>query len=281
MKNLIIGGTGTLGHALVEKLGPESCIVFSRDELKQQNMRKKFNGLKTVLGDVRDQQSLVNAMMGVQRVFHVAALKHVDILEEYPEEAFHTNVNGVVNAANAAKICGVKNFVFTSTDKAVLPINVYGMTKAMAEKYLLQQNKEQSETAFNVYRWGNIIGSRGSAIHFFAKTLREQKTAYITNVNMTRFWMLIEDAVEFMLSYQDPHKVCFPQMKAAPVIDVVRAVANILKIDEYKTVITGIRPGEKLHESLHYDFDFNIKSDTAPRHSVASLEKMIRPLLEI
>lgn len=283
MKNiLIIGGTGTLGQELLRQLNTDECVVFSRDELKQHDLRRRYPGLKTVLGDIRNADSLARAMDGIKTVFHVAALKHVDVLEEHPEEAYATNIVGTINSAQAAIRANVQDFYFTSTDKAVLPINVYGMTKAISERYLLNLNQDKPfSTRFNIFRWGNIVGSRGSAVNLFAKTLKEQGKAYVTDRRMTRFWMRIEDAVNYMLSFNgDNTKVNFPEMKAAPVLDMVAAIAEVLGVKSYDIEVCGIRPGEKLHECLHSDHDHCVRSDTADRLTIDELKALVRPIVE-
>ncbi len=281
-KTLIIGGTGTLGRALLERLPSNEVVIFSRDELKQHELRHKYPSLKTIIGDIRDAKSLELAMDGIKDVFHVAALKHVDILEDNPYEAHRTNVIGTMNSAEAAKKAGVRNFYFTSTDKAVMPINVYGMTKAIAERYLLNQNSDKPFfTNFKVFRWGNIVGSRGSVVNLFAKTLKEEGAVCVTDRRMTRFWMLIDDAIDFMLNFKgDPNKVNFPEMKAAPVLDLAKAVADVLGISDYQIKDVGIRPGEKLHECLYSSHDECIRSDTAPRLTHDELVAMVRPLVK-
>lgn len=278
---LLIGGTGTLGKALLDQLDVNDCVVFSRDELKQHELRHKYPGLKTVLGDIRSPESLNKAMEGIKTVFHVAALKHVDVLEENPEEAYATNIVGTMNSAQAAIKHGVREFYFTSTDKAVLPINVYGMTKAISERYLLHLNQnEPFSTRFNVFRWGNIVGSRGSAVNLFAKTLKEKNKVYITDRRMTRFWMRIEDAVNYMLTFKgDNTRVNYPDMKAAPVLDMATAIADVLGIKKFDVEVVGIRPGEKLHECLHSDHEQCIRSDNSPRLSLEELKHLVEPIV--
>lgn len=280
---LLVGGTGTLGRALLKKLNNNQVLVFSRDELKQHELRHEFPGVETMIGDIRDPKSVDRAMIGINKVFHVAALKHVDVLEKNPYEAHQTNVIGTMNVAEAALRNKVQDFYFTSTDKAVLPINVYGMTKAIAERYLLNQNKDiPFSTTFKVFRWGNIVGSRGSAVNLFAKTLKEQGKVYITDERMTRFWMRIEDAVDFMLDHKPVNwnETQFINMKAAPVLKMAEAVACILGIDKFDVEICGIRPGEKLHECLYSSHNECVRSDTAPQLSLDELCEMVGPLLE-
>tara|TARA_R110000796_G_scaffold252618_2_gene388736 strand:+ start:3117 stop:3998 length:882 start_codon:yes stop_codon:yes gene_type:complete len=282
---LIIGGTGTLGTALLETMDPSKVIIFSRDELKQHELMHKYPSLKCVLGDIRIKASIEKAMdclYGNKRVFHVAALKHVDVLEANPEEAYRTNILGTVNSAEVAKKNNVQDFYFTSTDKAVLPINVYGMTKAISERYLLNQNdKKPFSTRFKVFRWGNILGSRGSVVALFAKSLLRDSAVYVTDKRMTRFWLKIEDAVKYMLEFGgDYTKVNFPDMKAASVLDVACAVAEVLGIKDFKVKDIGIRPGEKLHECMYTSHEECLRSDTAPSFSHNELVDLVKPIVE-
>lgn len=284
MENLIVGGTGTLGHALVDRLGPKNCVVFSRDELKQAEMKKRYPGLKTILGDIRNYHSIEDAVRRIEpsKIFHVAALKHVDVLEEFATEAIETNIQGTINSANAALNNGVAKYYFTSTDKAVLPINVYGMSKALAEKFLLSKNHEDHHlTSFYVMRWGNILGSRGSVVSQFAKSLKKQRSVSLTDPRMTRFWMKIEDAVDFMLSDKlNPLDINLPEMKAASVMSLIEAIALVLGVKRYEVKNCGIRPGEKIHECIYSDHDKCIRSDTAPQWTVPELKELVKPILE-
>jgi UDP-N-acetylglucosamine 4,6-dehydratase len=281
MKHVIIGGTGTLGTCLTEKLleAKHDIVVFSRDELKQQEMKKRFPDVRYVLGDIRDKRSLVPVLQGADTVFHVAALKHVDVLEDNPTEAIKTNVLGTINVAEAAIESRVKHVVFSSTDKAVLPINVYGMTKAISERYLLSQNQKQALTKFAVYRWANVLGSRGSVVHFFAKTLKEQGAVNVTDSRMTRFWIHIEDAVEYMLStYKKASTVepMIPEMKSASVMRLANAIAKSMGKERFTINFVGTRPGEKLHECILSSHDYCLRSDTADQYTDAELVKMVK-----
>ena len=279
---LIIGGTGTLGRALLETMDPREVIVFSRDELKQNQLRRDFPGVRCVLGDIRDRHSLERAydLGPIMRVFHVAALKHVDVLEENPEEAYKTNVLGTVNSAEVAKARRVRAFYFTSTDKAVLPVNCYGMTKGIAERILLNYNRTPGPQ-FKVFRWGNIIGSRGSVVGYFAKTIKDEGKVYITDLNMTRFWMRIEDAVKYMLSFDGPiDQVNYPPMKAASVVDLAGAVAEAMGEPEPLPEVTGIRPGEKIHECMWSSHDGCLRSDTAEQFTREELVALVKPVLD-
>lgn len=280
---IIIGGTGTLGNALLETMDTSKVIVFSRDELKQQQLKQKYPDLKCVIGDIRSKRSLDYCYEDnqIENVFHVAALKHVDVLEDNPEEAYRTNVLGTIVSAELAKNRGVFNFYFSSTDKAVMPINVYGMTKAISERYLLNQNRGNLSTMFRVFRWGNILGSRGSVVGLFAKSLKEEGKVRITDNRMTRFWLPITDAVDFMLNNNMDHrKVNFPDMKGARVIDLAQAIANVLNIKKFKIESIPIRPGEKLHECVYSSHDVCIRSDNSARFTQEELENLVRPILE-
>lgn len=279
----IVGGTGTLGNALIKALHTYNKItVFSRDELKQQLLKKRYPEITCILGDIRDPQSIERALKGMQVVFHVAALKHVDVLEANPLESYKTNVQGTINVANACVENGVNHCVFSSTDKAVLPINTYGYCKALSESYLLNLNG-QGETKFSVFRWGNVLGSRGSVIHSFIKTLKEEHRIYLTDKRMTRFWIHIDQAVDFMVGnyrHAPKDKVMVPYMEAASVARVAATIAKLLGISEYETQIIGLRKGEKIHECLESNHDFCIRSDTANRISDEQLEKMLAPLIK-
>lgn len=277
MKIAIIGGTGTLGTALTRRLSVEHDIVcFSRDELKQQEMKRAFPKSRYVIGDIRDKQSVRNAIAGVDMIYHVAALKHVDVLEDHPTEAIKTNVLGTINVAEAAIEAKIPNVMFSSTDKAVLPINTYGMTKAISERYLLNLNATQSRTNFTVYRWGNVCGSRGSVVHVFAKTLRENGVVQVTDERMTRFLIHIDDAVKFMVESKASKEVMIPPMKSAGILEIAAAVADVVGKKKFDTVKIGIRPGEKIHECLFSSHTHCIRSDTAERFSRKELIDLIR-----
>lgn len=282
MKYLILGGTGTLGRALTAELlkhgDTKSIVCFSRDELKQKETEAFFKSKKLSfrIGDIRDSGAVGCAMTGVDAVFHVSALKHVDTIEANPEESVKTNVLGTMNVANAAISLGVPQVVFSSTDKAVAPVNVYGMCKGISERILLGHNKTQTRTKFSVYRWGNVAGSRGAAPHYFAKTLQEEKRAYVTDAEMTRFWIRIEDAVKFMITtYQESDGIMVPPMKSSKVTDMVEAIARLKGVSEYETKIVGLRPGEKIHESILPD----LHSSDGPFYTVPELMELVGPSL--
>ena len=288
-KILILGGTGTLGQALTKSLLTEfpkaKIAIFSRDEHKQAAMKKLYPQAEYILGDIRNGAVTFRAMASRDIVFHVAALKHVDILEENPLESIETNVDATANVADLATMALVKHFIFSSTDKAVDPINVYGYSKALAEKVLYDLNRKQSFTKFSVYRWGNVIGSQGSVVPFFVRTLKQEGIAYVTDLSMTRFWLPIDWAVNYMLrsfpdAYRDRAMIC-PNMKAATIVDVVKATAKILGIDQYKFQVTGIRAGEKIHEVMSSQHSRErMSSDNYEEYSEEALIDLLRPVVE-
>lgn len=277
-KFVILGGTGTLGSALARELLKKKAnrvLCFSRDELKQKELASKLQNknLMFCLGDIRDLASVKAAVAGAHAVFHVAALKHIDALEANPEESVKTNILGTMNVADACIEAGVKYVVFSSTDKAVSPINVYGHSKAISERILLRKNEIQKGTKFSVFRWGNVLASRGSVIPIFLKTLQTEKNAYLTHPDMTRFWVRIEDAVRCMLdNYESATDVVIPKMKAAYVSRVIASCARVLGINEYKVISCGMRPGEKIHEEIIHGFS----SKHASHFGKTELDQLIR-----
>lgn len=282
MKVVIIGGTGTLGRELTRQLYDSADITcISRDELKQKELSKDFPAVKCVIGDVRGRECLKHPFKGADVVFHVAALKHVDTVEDNPVEAFKTNVTGTINVADVAVQCDVPYVVFSSTDKAVLPVNAYGHTKALSEKFLFAMNRKDQPTRFSVYRWGNVLGSRGSVIHLFAKSL-EEKRICLTHPEMTRFWIHIQDAVKFMLeNYKTApiDRALIPKMKAASVVRLADAIARFKGITDYDMEVIGIRPGEKIHEQLESNHDFCFRSDTCDQYTDIELDNMVREVI--
>lgn len=285
MKYLIVGGTGTLGQELVKQLATQpfsEITVLSRDEFKQSEMKRWTPlNVKFVIGDIRDER-LIEPFWGHHVCFHVAALKHVDVLEKFPEEAIKTNILGTINVANACAHTGIQYVVFSSTDKAVDPINAYGMSKGLAEKIWLGKNKIDHISKFKVFRWGNVMGSRGSVIYHFAKTLKESGTIWFTDPNMTRFWLRVSDAVKFMLeNYQDVKRNLFiPPLKAASVARVAASVARVLGFEHYLTCTLGLRPGEKMHEAIvSTHSDKTLCSNTATQLTDDELDVMVKEIL--
>ena len=262
---LITGGTGSFGKKFVEillqKYKPKKIIVYSRDELKQFEMSQKFNlsCMRYFIGDVRDVDRLKMAMHNVDYVVHAAALKQVPAAEYNPMECIKTNVNGAQNVIDSAIACGVKKVIALSTDKAANPINLYGATKLCSDKLFTAANSLVGDrpTRFSVVRYGNVIGSRGSVVPFFKSLVANgAKELPITDVRMTRFWLKLEDAIEFVLKNFRRMKggeIFVPKLPSMRILDLAKAIAPNLPIK-----IIGIRPGEKIHEvmcpsDLYYD----------------------------
>jgi len=253
---LVTGGTGSFGTRFVEVMlrdyRPQKLIVFSRDELKQHEMRASgldHPSLRYFLGDVRDQQRLERAFSGVSVVVHTAALKQVPACEYNPFEAIQTNITGGKNVIEAAINCGVRRIVALSTDKAVNPINLYGATKLCAEKMFVQANAYAGaqDTRFSCARYGNVVGSRGSVIPIFMEQ-RGRGRITLTDPRMTRFWITLDQGVRFVVRcIEQMHggEIFVPKIPSMKLLDMAQAIAPACQID-----CTGIRPGEKLHEVL-------------------------------
>lgn len=254
---LVTGGTGSFGKAFIEyaltNLNPKRIVIYSRDELKQYEARQRFNDdprLRWFIGDIRDQHRLKRAMHGVEYVVHAAALKQVDTAEYNPFEFVQTNIVGSQNVVEASIDSGVKRVVALSTDKASSPLNLYGATKLAADKLFQSGNHYASgyETRFSVVRYGNVMGSRGSVIPFFKKLVEEGKPLPITDSRMTRFWITLPQAVQFVVDSFDlmnGGELYVPRIPSMRITDLVDAIAP-----GYETYDIGIRPGEKLHEEM-------------------------------
>jgi UDP-N-acetylglucosamine 4,6-dehydratase/5-epimerase len=253
---LVTGGTGSFGRKLVEvalaELRPRKVIVFSRDELKQHDMREAgLDGpsLRYFIGDVRDLERLRRAMQGVDVVIHAAALKQVPACEYNPIEAVKTNIGGAQNVIDAAIDCGVSRVLALSTDKAVSPVNLYGATKLCAEKLFVQGNAYAGgkRTRFACSRYGNVVGSRGSVVPTFQRQ-RASGVVTVTDQRMTRFWLTLDHSVRFVIRSVERMRggeVFVPKLASMRITDLAAAVAPECRVDTI-----GIRPGEKLHESL-------------------------------
>lgn len=256
---LVTGGTGSFGRKFVEIMleehNPAKLIIFSRDELKQHEMRLAgFDhiNLRYFIGDVRDLNRLNRAMQGVDIVVHAAALKQVPACEYNPMEAIKTNILGSSNVIEAALDAGVSKVMALSTDKAVNPINLYGATKLAAEKLFVQSNAYAGGTAtrYSSVRYGNVVGSRGSVIPVFLKQ-RDHKKLTITDSRMTRFWLTIDQGVRFVIrciEQMQGGEVFVPKIPSMKVVDIAKVVAPDAELEE-----VGIRPGEKLHEVLIHE----------------------------
>lgn len=276
---LITGGTGSLGKSLIDYLLTQTKIrriaVFSRDELKQHDLRILFKNdsrLRWFLGDIRDLDRLKRAFHGVDFVIHAAALKQVDTGEYNPMEFIKTNVLGSQNVIDASIDAGVKRVVALSTDKASSPINLYGATKLTADKLFVAANNYSYTygTTFSVVRYGNVMGSRGSVIPFFKNLAHQGKPLPITDLRMTRFWISIEDAVKFVvdsLEMMSGGELYVPRIPSMKIVDLARAVSPNSKLVEI-----GMRPGEKLHEEM-------ISADDSRRTIVLTNRFVVTPVV--
>ena len=257
-KNILItGGTGSFGkkytEILLKNYKPNKIIIYSRDELKQYEMAQQFTDpcMRFFIGDVRDVDRLKNAMYGVNYVIHAAALKHVPIAEYNPMECIKTNINGAGNVIDAALECGVEKVIALSTDKAANPINLYGATKLASDKLFVAANNIRGarRTQFAVVRYGNVVGSRGSVVPFFKKLMAEGvKELPITEAEMTRFWITLEQGVNFVLKNFERMKggeIFIPKIASMKMVDLAKSMAPHLGVK-----IIGIRPGEKMHEVM-------------------------------
>jgi UDP-glucose 4-epimerase len=255
---LITGGTGSFGNAILRRFLDSDLSeirILSRDEKKQDDMRKKYNSakLKFYIGDVRDPQSVLNAVRGVDYIYHAAALKQVPSCEFHPLEAVKTNVLGTENVLEAAIQCGVKRVVCLSTDKAVYPINAMGISKAMMEKVAVAKSRSSNGTVICVTRYGNVMASRGSVIPLFVDQIRTGQPITITDPNMTRFMMTLDDAVDLVLYAFEHGKSgdIFVQKAPAATVDVlVKALTGLMGKPEHDVRVIGTRHGEKLYEAL-------------------------------
>ncbi len=255
---LVTGGTGSFGNAVMRRF-LESDLrevrIFSRDEKKQDEMRKKYQNpkLKFYIGDVRDHNSVLNVMRGVDLVFHAAALKQVPSCEFHPMEAVKTNVLGTENVLEAAVLCGVERVICLSTDKAVYPINAMGISKAMMEKVVVAKSRVSSSTVIVATRYGNVMASRGSVIPLFVDQIRAGQPITITDPNMTRFMMTLDDAVDLVIfAFQNgrPGEIFVQKAPAATIATLARSLTVLLGVPEHPINVIGTRHGEKLYEAL-------------------------------
>ena len=255
---LITGGTGSFGNAVLKKFLNSDIAeirIFSRDEKKQDDMRKLYNNskLKFYIGDVRDFQSVINVIRGVDFIFHAAALKQVPSCEFHPLEAVKTNVLGTENVLEAAIINGVKRVVCLSTDKAVYPINAMGISKAMMEKVIVAKSRGSESTIICATRYGNVMASRGSVIPLFVDQIRSGNPITITDPNMTRFMMTLDDAVDLVLyAFQNgkPGEIFVQKAPASTIENLAKALTELVGAPKHEIRVIGTRHGEKLYEAL-------------------------------
>jgi len=257
---LITGGTGSFGHSFLKRvleLDFSEIRIFSRDEKKQDDLRKELNNLKVkfYIGDVRDKESLMSATVGVDMIFHAAALKQVPSCEFYPTEAVKTNILGTENLLDSAIYNDVEKVVCLSTDKAVYPINAMGLSKAMMEKILIAKtrNLNASNTVGCCTRYGNVMASRNSAIPLFVSQILSNKPITVTDPNMTRFMMSLEESVDlvlYALNHGENGEIIVQQAPAVTIDILVKAIKDIFKKPNHPIQIIGTRHGEKLYETL-------------------------------
>ena len=278
---LVTGGTGSFGKAFIDALlaehNPRRVGVFSRDELKQYELKQKWEDddrVRFFLGDIRDRDRLTMAMHGVDYVVHAAALKQVDTAEYNPMEYVKTNILGSENVIQASLAAGVKKVVALSTDKASSPVNLYGATKLTADKLFISSNHYAVDggTRFAIVRYGNVMGSRGSVIPFFRRIAAKGDPLPITDRRMTRFWITLPQAVDFVIdsfATMNGGELYVPRIPSMRVVDLAEAIAP-----GARTVETGIRPGEKLHEEM-------ISSEDARRTVRQSDRYVVQPTLAI
>lgn len=262
---LITGGTGSFGQKFVEtllkKYNPNKIIIFSRDELKQFDMQQKFNKkcMRYFIGDVRDGNRVIEATEGIDIIIHAAAMKQVPASEYNPSECIKTNIYGAENVINAALKNNVSKVIALSTDKAAGPINLYGATKLASDKLFTAANnfRGAKKTMFSVVRYGNVVGSRGSVVPYFQKLIREDsKYIPITDEAMTRFWITLEQGVNFVIknfSRMQGGEIFIPKIPSILITDLARSMTKKIPIK-----VIGIRPGEKLHETMFTENDSHL-----------------------
>ena len=298
---LITGGTGSFGkkytEILLKKYKPKRLVIYSRDELKQYEMAQMFKdkAMRFFIGDVRDYKRLRTAMNGIDYVIHAAAMKHVPIAEYNPMECIKTNIDGAQNVIDASLECGVSKVIALSTDKACNPVNLYGATKLASDKLFVAANNivGDKKTRFSVVRYGNVVGSRGSVVPLFKKLIAQGENELpITHEKMTRFWITLEQGVNFVLKNFERMKggeIFIPKIPSMTMVDLAKALAPDLGVK-----IIGIRPGEKMHEMmisrddahLTYEFDDyyvispSIQFLTAQDFSTNALHQKGKPVSE-
>lgn len=255
---LITGGTGSFGKQCVATIlatyKPKRLVIYSRDELKQFEMAQQFSPdtytcMRYFIGDVRDKERLYRAFRGIDYVIHAAALKQVPAAEYNPTECIHTNITGAENIVNVAADLGITKVVALSTDKAVSPVNLYGATKLCSDKLFIAANAYTAcDTVYSVVRYGNVMGSRGSVIPFFIKKRNEGGPLPVTDARMTRFWITLEESVRMVLrafELSGGGEIFVPKIPSMKITDLATAIAPGME-----TINVGIRPGEKVHETM-------------------------------
>jgi UDP-N-acetylglucosamine 4,6-dehydratase len=272
---LITGGTGSFGNKLVETLlnnfNPKKLIIFSRDEFKQYHMQKKFGMdkypcMRYFIGDVRDRERMMEAFRGVDIVFHAAALKQVPAIEYNPNEAIKTNIYGTENVVHAAINNNIERVIALSTDKCVSPANLYGATKLCLEKLIISGNHMSgNKTKFSVLRYGNVFGSRGSVVPLFLKQ-KEEGLITVTHKQMTRFTLVLDEAINFVLNCgveMIGGEIFIPKLPSYHIVQLAKIIAPGVEIKEI-----GIRPGEKLHESMIGDYESHLAIEREDKYVI-------------
>lgn len=255
---LITGGTGSFGHAVLNRFLESDLAeirILSRDEKKQDDMRKLYSSqkIKFYIGDVRDIDSISDAIKDVNFIFHAAALKQVPSCEFYPLEAVKTNILGTENVLSAAISSGVERVVCLSTDKAVYPVNAMGTSKAMMEKVAIAKSRVKPETVITITRYGNVLASRGSVVPLFLEQIQANRPITITDPQMTRFIMTLEEAVDLVMhafTNGNSGEIFVQKSPAATIADLAQALCKVLEIEGYASMLIGTRHGEKLFETL-------------------------------
>ncbi|YCA46497.1 polysaccharide biosynthesis protein (plasmid) [Bacillus sp. JZ8] len=256
---LVTGGTGSWGHELVRQLltyNPKEIRVFSRNESNQFIMKQEFDNhpkLRFVIGDIKEKDILLESCQDVDYVFHLAALKHVPVCEDQPLEALKTNVIGTQNVIEAAIACKVHKVIYISTDKASDPSNFYGLSKAMGEKLIIHANTLKTDTRFVCIRGGNVLGTNGSVIHVFKKQISQKNKVGITDLNMTRFFFTVQDAIELVFKATEESvggEIFVMKMPTCKIIDLAYVLMEAAGKKDVEIEVLGVRPGEKIHELL-------------------------------
>lgn len=286
-KNILVtGGTGSFGHYIVSELvkfKPKKIVVFSNDEDQQYHMQNEFEDygdiLEFMFGDVREYSRIFEAMKNVNIVYHAAALKHVPITEQlHPFEAVKTNIIGAENVRQAAIENNVNVVVTISTDKAVKPVNVMGMTKAIQERIMLNPANEKYSTRFVCVRYGNVIGSRGSVIPFFKERIEKGEFLPVTSLKMTRFLLRLGEAIDLVFKATiegETGQLLVKKMPACYIMDLAKAMAKaITKREDYPIKEVGIRPGEKIHEVLVSEEEMRRTVETENHYVIYSYGKL-------
>lgn len=257
---LVTGGTGSWGNELVRQLltsyKPKEIRIFSRNESNQFTMKQDFDNnpkLHFIIGDIKEKEALMGACQDVDYLFHLAALKHVPVCEDQPIEALKTNVIGTQNVIDSAILSNIKKVIYISTDKAAEPTNFYGLSKAMGEKLIIHANTLNKNTKFVCIRGGNVLGTTGSVIHVFKRNIEEKATVGITDVNMTRFFLSVQDAIKLVFKAalnSVGGEIFVMKMPAFKILDLAQVLIEASNKEDVEIETIGIRPGEKIHELL-------------------------------